>query len=73
MIDVLFADSTIEFENSAVVWRAFGDFRSTDADFQDALILRKAEHTATLQQASLSAFYTFDAAALQLDGAVRPA
>jgi len=72
LIEALFAEPVIEFEDKAVVWRSLGDFRTTEADFQDALILRKAEHLASVRQEMLTGFFTFDEAALQLDGATRP-
>ena len=69
----LFREPAVDFEDKQATWQALGDFEATAADFQDALILRKAQGVAELRQELLSALYTFDVAALELDGAQRPA
>jgi predicted nucleic-acid-binding protein len=73
VVDSLFREPVVEFEDRQAVWRALGDFETTAADFQDALILRKAQGVAERAEEPLSALYTFDVAALELDGARRPA
>jgi predicted nucleic-acid-binding protein len=73
VIDSLFREPVVEFEDRQAVWGALGDFEATAADFQDALILHKARRVAEQAQDPLSALYTFDVAALELDGARRPA
>jgi predicted nucleic-acid-binding protein len=72
VVDSLFRESVVEFEDRQAVWEALGDFEATAADFQDALILHKARRVAEQAQEPLSALYTFDVAALELDGAKRP-
>ena len=72
VVDSLFREPVVEFEDRQAVWGALGDFEATAADFQDALILRKAQGVAERAKKSLSALYTFDVAALELDGAKRP-
>ena len=58
----------MRFEDDEVVWSALQAFRRTEADFADALILCRARKTAA-EGGKLSAFYTFDDAALQLPDA----
>jgi predicted nucleic-acid-binding protein len=72
VVDGLFREPVVEFEDRQAAWEALGDFEATAADFQDALILRKAQRVAERAQEPLSALYTFDVAALELDGAQRP-
>ena len=72
VVDSLFREPVVEFEDRQAVWGALGDFEATAADFQDALLLHKARSVAERAQEPLSALYTFDVAALELDGAKRP-
>lgn len=65
LINNLLQDSNVRFEDDEVVWSALQAFRGTEADFADALILCKARKTA-VEEDELSAFYTFNDAALQL-------
>lgn len=65
LVNTLLQDSNIRFEDDEVVWNALQASRRTEADFADALILRKARNTAA-QGDGLSALYTFDGASLQL-------
>ena len=74
LIDVvnhLLQDSNVRFEDEEVVWSALQAFRSTEADFADALILCKAKKKAA-EGDGLSALYTFDEAALQLPDTAEP-
>ena len=72
VVDGLFQEPAVVFENKQATWRSLGDFEATAADFQDALILRKAQGVAERAEEPLSALYTFDVAALELGGAKRP-
>ena len=65
LVNKLLQDSNLCFEDDEVVWSALQAFRRTEADFADTLILCKARRTAA-DGDELSAFYTFDDAALQL-------
>ena len=68
LVNNLLQDSNVRFEDDDVVWSALQAFRRTEADFADALIVCKARKTAA-DGDELSAFYTFDDAALQLPDA----
>lgn len=82
LVSLLLAEPNIEFENAQIVWRALNDFRKArpvkvsgkakEADFSDALVVRKAQLIAETRNASLSAVYTFDVAAQELPGASSP-
>ena len=78
VIQALFKEPNIRFENNQVVWVALHDYRNTkavsgkEADFPDALILNKAKSIAAEQTGNLSGFYTFDKAAQLLPGAQTP-
>lgn len=82
VINSLFAEPYVEFENPQVVWAALNDYRKAKpvkvsgknniADFPDALIINKARHTASQAGDVLQAVYTFDRAALELNGAKAP-
>ena len=71
LVNNLLQDSNLCFEDDEVVWSALQAFRRTEADFADALILYKARRTAGDGE-ELSAFYTFDDAALQLPDTAEP-
>lgn len=78
VIQALFKEPNIRFENAQAVWLALYDFRKAKpvdgriADFPDALVVNKAKATATDQKARLKAVYTFDKAAQTLPGAEAP-
>ena len=61
----------VRFEDNEVVWRSLKDFRKSDADFADALVVNKALATASVDD-KLEAVYTFDVAALQLPCTAQP-
>ena len=63
VLAALIEDACIYFEDAAVVWRAYQDFISTGADFQDALIMHKA---CALSTPAEMPFYTYDKRAAQL-------
>ena len=71
LVNHLLQDSNVCFEDDEVVWSALQAFRRTEAEFADALNLCKARRTAADGNA-LSAFYTFDDAALQLPDTKEP-
>lgn len=82
VIQSLFEESGIVFESEQTVWRALNDFKSAksiksggkrkEADFPDALIVNKAWHTASDRKTLFEGVYTFDVAAQQIPGTVKP-
>lgn len=82
VIHALFAESNIKFEDGYAVWGALKDFmnakpikaggKSKQADFPDALIVNKAKRYGQLNKIEISAIYTFDKAALEIDGTKEP-
>lgn len=79
VIQALFKEPNIRFENGQVVWMALSDFRNSSpvrggkfADFSDALIVNKAKYTASNLSVELTGVYTFDIAAQQLPGTKAP-
>ena len=81
VIYALFAEPNLTFEDSQAVWGALKDFtnakpiksggKTKQADFPDALIVNKAKHYGQLNKNDVSAIYTFDKAALEVDGTVQ--
>jgi predicted nucleic-acid-binding protein len=75
VVDALFQESKIQFEENQVVWQALNDYRKSkktkgkEADFADALIVNKAKFLAESKRHTLEGFYTFDVAAQALPGA----
>ncbi len=76
VIDQLFKEPNLIFEDDQTVWRALNDFRSTlpvkvgtkkkDADFADTLILEKAKYACARKIQPFDGLFTFDVAAQQL-------
>ena len=71
VVDNLLQEPNVRFEDDEVIWSALQAYRETDADFADALIVYKAQKTATLGN-GVDTVYTFDAAALQLPNTAEP-
>ncbi|NJN47113.1 MAG: type II toxin-antitoxin system VapC family toxin [Candidatus Competibacteraceae bacterium] len=75
VIQALFAEPNIRFENSEIVWLALNTYQEAkrvarkDADFADALIITKARYVIGEQGESFNGVYTFDKAAQDLPGA----
>lgn len=67
----LMHEPNICFEDRQVIWRALMDYRKSDADFADAVIVHKALKIASMDN-ELEAVYTFDRNALQLPNTVEP-
>ena len=69
VIQVLFQEPNIRFEDGQVMWMALRDYRKSqpvkgkEADFADALIVNKAQHIANKQNQAFDESYTFDLAA----------
>jgi predicted nucleic-acid-binding protein len=78
VIQALFEEPNLRFENGAAVWLALNDYRDAkpikgkSADFPDALILNKAKATAAASQQTFRGLYTFDQAAQTLPGTKAP-
>ena len=78
VVQALFQESNIRFENGQVVWLALNDYRNAkpvkgkEADFADALIVNKARYIADNQGYSFGGVYTFDRAAQKIPGAKAP-
>lgn len=78
VIQALFQELNIRFENGQVVWLALNDYRNAkpvkgkEADFADALIVNKARYIADNQGYSFGGSYTFDRAAQKIPGAKAP-
>jgi len=78
VVQALFQEPNIIFENGQVVWLALNDYRNAkpvkgkEADFSDALIVNKARYIADKQGYSFGGVYTFDRAAQKIPGAKAP-
>lgn len=82
VINLLFEEPSVKFEDGQSVWRALGDYRSAkpvksggktkEADFPDALIVNKARFTAAITNAEFEGVYTFDVAAQEINGTKKP-
>ena len=86
VVNALFAEPSIRFEDNQVVWRALNDFagaaglpdtpksmgKKTNIDFADALIVNKVRWRAGQAGGALEAVYTFDKDAVKLAGVKRP-
>lgn len=75
----LFYEPQLVFEDGQAVWGALKDYinaapitRKRQADFQDALIVNKAQRYGQLSGVKVNPVYTFDQAALELQGAAHP-
>jgi predicted nucleic-acid-binding protein len=78
VIQSLFQEPNVRFEDGQVVWMALNDYRKAkpvrgkEADFADALIVNKAKFTANKIDEIFGGSYTFDLAAQSLPGAKAP-
>jgi len=82
VVEQLFKEPNIVFEDGQTVWRALYDLRNSkpikvgskkkDADFADALILEKAKYDCAKNDHKFEGLYSFDKAAQQIDGITPP-
>lgn len=82
VLDALFEEANICFEDGQAVWQALNDYRKAkpvktggkkkDADFADALVVNKARAYAAEKGEALAAVYTFDLAAQEIPGTALP-
>ncbi len=82
VIEALFREPNIRFEDAPTVWRSLHDYRIAEsvkvagkrksADFADALIVNKARFVAQSASDYLDGVYTFDAVARVIDGTKVP-
>lgn len=82
VLHALFAEPNIRFEDGYAIWGALKDFmnakpvkscgKTKQADFPDALIVNKALRHGKLNGVDVNAVYTFDKAALEIEGTQHP-
>ena len=82
VINTLFAEPNIIFEDGQTVWRALSDYKQAktikvgskrkEADFPDALIVNKAVFVANKLNEALDGVYTFDLALQTIPGTKKP-
>ncbi len=79
VVERLFSEPKVRFEDDQVVWRALQAYRATVGDggsevmgFADALVVGKAQSVATVAGDTLSGVYTFDKAMQHLSGVASP-
>ena len=82
VIEQLFKEPKLEFEDGQTVWRALNTFRETkpvmvgskkkDADFPDALILEKSKYASLRRADNFDGMYSFDVAAQQIEDIKKP-
>lgn len=82
VINSLFEEPNICFEDGQTVWHALNDYRTAKqvkvgnkkkcADFPDALIVNKAKYVAAEDGETLDGVYTFDVAAQVIPGTAMP-
>lgn len=82
VIHALFAEANIKFEDGCAVWDALKDYmnaksiksggKTKQADFPDALIVNKAKRYGQINNIEISTVYTFDKAALVIQGTKLP-
>jgi predicted nucleic-acid-binding protein len=78
VVHALFAEPNLTFEDGQAVWGALKDYtnakliksggKTKQADFPDALIVNKAKRLGQLNKDEVLTVYTFDKAALEIDG-----
>lgn len=82
VVNGLFSEPNICFEDGQTVWRSVSDYNNAkpvksggkhkEADFPDALIVNKARYVASQTAMEFKGAYTFDTAAQQLPGTKKP-
>ncbi len=82
VINTLFAEPNIIFEDGQTVWRALCDYtkaksikagsKRKEADFPDALIVNKAQYVDNKLNDDLDCVYTFDVASQEIPGTREP-
>ena len=82
LVNALFQEPNICFEDGQAVWCALNDYRKAKSmtigkkkkqtDFPDALIANKSKSYALINGDSFEGYYTFDVAAQALPGAKKP-
>lgn len=78
VIEQIFKEPNLTFEDGQTVWRALNNYRSAqavkvgtkkkDVDFADVLILEKSKYESDRKKESFDGLYTFDVAAQQIKG-----
>ena len=81
VINALFSEPNIRFEDQQTVWRALSDYskapsvkvgsKKKQADFPDALFVNKSRHIATKLELKFNGAYSFDIAAQEIQGIIK--
>ena len=81
VVERLFSEPKVRFEDDQVVWRALQAYRESTAEditstremgFADALVVGKAQWVAAMAGETLNGVYTFDKAMQHLPGVASP-
>ena len=74
VLEALFAERNLRFEDAPTVWEALYAYRNAEAhvDFADALIVAKSRHVSRNRKLSFNGLFTFDKAAQTLTDARVP-
>lgn len=82
VINALFEEPNIQFEDGQTVWRAVNDYKKAkvvksggkkkEAGFSDALIVNKSKYIAQNNGQVMDGVYTFDVAAQKIPGTKKP-
>lgn len=81
VVERLFSEPNVRFEDDQVVWRALQTYRDSTAGHDgsrgemglaDALVVRKAQWVASASGETLNGVYTFDKAMQRLPGVTSP-
>jgi predicted nucleic-acid-binding protein len=82
IIEQLFKEPNLTFEDAQTVWRVLNIFRGAqtvkieakkkEVDFADVLILEKSKYVIARKQKSFDGLYSFDVAAQQITGINNP-
>ena len=82
VINGLFEEPNIRFEDGQTIWRSLNDYRKADkvkvgnknkmADFPDALIVNKSKYHAHTTDEPFDGLYTFDLAAQEIKDTKKP-
>ncbi len=82
VINALFEEPNILFEDGQTIWRSMNDYKKAkiiksggkkkEADFPDALIVNKSKTIAQSRKQQMEGVYTFDVAAQEIPGTKKP-
>lgn len=76
VLDRLFKEPNIVFEDGQTVWSAFNNYRTAapdcDVDFADTLILEKSQYDIDLKTETFDGLYTFDEELQKFNHTIKP-